>query len=63
MIKDKTLTLKDYRIIRIMLTGEKPLEHIKEIGLPDTEIKERIERMKIIIPELYKLNTTKCNEM
>ena len=61
MIKDKTLSLKDYRIIKIMLTGKKPLENIKEINLPEEEIKERMARLKTAIPYLYELKAVQIS--
>ncbi len=63
MIKEKTLCLKDYRIIKVMLSGKKPLNCTEEIGLPAGEIAERIDRIKVTVPGLYKLKALQCNEM
>ncbi len=59
MIKDKTLSLKDYRIIKVMLSGRKPLDFHNEIGLPEQEISERLNRLKTMIPALYQLKPVK----
>ncbi len=63
MIKEKTLSLKDYRIIKVMLTGRKALDCAGEIGLPALEITERLDRMKTLVPGLYKLKAVDASQI
>ncbi len=46
-----------------MLTGRKALDCAGEIGLPALEITERLDRMKTLVPGLYKLKAVDASQI
>ena len=51
-----TLNLKDYRIIKLLLSKKNPIEYTAEINLELPEIKKRLEKIKKFLGEYLKIN-------
>ena len=51
----KTLNLKDYRIIKVLLSEREPFDCVDEIGLSEQEIDLRLKKIRIFLSKYLKL--------
>lgn len=51
----KTLNLKDYRIIKVLLSEREPFDCVDEIGLTEKEISLRLCKIKTFLSKYLKL--------
>lgn len=63
MVKNDALCLRDYRIIKILINGKNPMEYVSSLQMSEKEIKTRLNKLKNMLPQLYRLNSVKCKEM